>query len=113
MTLKYKQYKYEALIIKTTAPDWNSPFTHNIDISLSTDKKLLKRIIYSHLQWYAMVYGEMISWREYQDLIIFEIFYKDTYIELISYKDGVFNLEHINGGKYILFDSLKKEIFII
>jgi len=60
-----------------------------------------------------VIYGEMISWREYQDLIVFEINYKDNCIELICYKSWIFNLEKINGGKYILFDSFKKEVFII
>ncbi|PEP88979.1 hypothetical protein CN585_28925 [Bacillus toyonensis] len=60
-----------------------------------------------------MIYGELITWRAYQDLIIFEINYKNEYIELISHKHLIFNLEQINGGKYILFDTLKKEIFII
>lgn len=60
-----------------------------------------------------MIYGKIISWREYQDLIIFEVNYENNCIELISYKNRIFNLDQINGAKYILFNSLKKEIFII
>ena len=60
-----------------------------------------------------MIYGKMISWRIHGEFIIFELFYKGNDIELISYKHWIFNIEQINGGKYILFDSLKKEIFII
>ncbi|QDZ77523.1 hypothetical protein D0437_33405 [Bacillus cereus] len=60
-----------------------------------------------------MIYGKMISWRTHKEFIIFELNHENNYIELIIYKHWIFNIEQINGGKYILFDNFKKEVFII
>lgn len=60
-----------------------------------------------------MIYGEIISWREHNDIVVFELNDINGYIELIIYKNWIFNVEQMNGGKYLLFDSFKKEIFIM
>lgn len=60
-----------------------------------------------------MIYGELFTWREHQGVIILEIDHDDTIIEIVSYKDKILNFEQINGGKYVLFDRLTNEIFII
>lgn len=60
-----------------------------------------------------MICAELITWRKYQDLIIFEINFENSYIEISVYKKWIFNIEQINGGKYILFDNCLKKVFIV
>lgn len=60
-----------------------------------------------------MIYGKLITWREYQDFIIFEANCEGNDIEIIIRKHQIFNLEQIYGGRYIIFDTFKKEIIII
>ncbi|OTX31457.1 hypothetical protein BK709_01055 [Bacillus thuringiensis serovar shandongiensis] len=60
-----------------------------------------------------MICGELITWMEYQGVIIFEILCENSMVEIFSYKYLIFNFEHINGGEYVLFDTSTKKVFII
>ncbi|RAN71332.1 hypothetical protein B5P42_30065 [Bacillus sp. SRB_331] len=60
-----------------------------------------------------MICGELITWMEYRGVIIFEILCENSMVEIFSYKYLIFNFEHINGGKYVLFDTSTKKVFII
>ncbi len=60
-----------------------------------------------------MIYGELITWMEYPGGVIFEIFCGNSRVEIFSYKNSILNFEHINGGKYVLFDISTKKVFII
>lgn len=60
-----------------------------------------------------IIYGKLLTWRTYQEEIIFGINYKGKIIEIYCYKNKILNFEQVNGGKYILLDTVTKEIFII
>ncbi|PEF43387.1 hypothetical protein CON72_01295 [Bacillus wiedmannii] len=60
-----------------------------------------------------MIYSELLTWRTYQENIIFEINYNNEIKEFCCHKDNILNFEQINGGRYILLDTLTKKIFII
>lgn len=60
-----------------------------------------------------MIFGKLITWRKYQIFIIFDIDCEGEDIEIIIEKHKIFNFEQIYGGRYVLFDFFKKEVFII
>lgn len=62
---------------------------------------------------HGILYGKLITWTQYQDIIVLEISYNNTTTEICIYRHRIFNFEQIHGGNYILFDMLAREIFII
>lgn len=60
-----------------------------------------------------MIYGELITWREYREGIIVEILCGNSMVEIFSNKYSIVNFEHINGERYVLFDTSTKKVFII